>query len=106
MRNESVPKTIQKWIDANLDKIEEYWLEPDGYGDENNPYSLWLYLHKDYFCPHRECRTIHAATVADAMDQLKAVIPMREFIAREEKRTGRKMDLDTARYLGIDPDLL
>jgi len=105
MRNSTIPKTLQKWIDANPEKVEDTYMENDGYGDESHPYSFWLHLTDEYFCPAMECRTIHEVTVREAMYVLDTVITVREYIDREAEK-GRPITPEVARYLGIDPSLL
>ena len=75
MRNNTIPKTIQKWLDANTDKIHKYYMEYDGFGEsEGHPYSIWVELKAGWINDSLEAHLIHECTVKDFMAHAAEVI--------------------------------
>ena len=65
MRNEVIPKTIQKWIEKHPDLVESAHMENDEFDGYSNPCSIWLYLKPGYICTMTETHQVHEATVKD-----------------------------------------
>ena len=73
MRNSDLPKTIRKWIDANPEKIDEYYMERDEFDGDNNAWSIWLYLKRPYWNKLDEIHMIHEARVVDFMERTRFI---------------------------------
>lgn len=74
MHNKKIPKTIQKWIDLNPEKVADYSIEYDEWGECNQGgYSIWLGLKDGYWCSMTECHAIHAATAKSFLEDARFV---------------------------------
>jgi len=77
------PKKVTDWISANADKIDEAWIEEDGYGGPGQgPHSIWIALrghcvdecggdHDERLCRH----TLHEATGENLLRAAAMVAP-------------------------------
>jgi hypothetical protein len=69
MKTHAIPKTIQRWLDANADKVAEYFTEEDCYGESRQgPISVWCYLKRPYMNGLTETSSIHAASAKDFLE--------------------------------------
>ena len=77
MRNSAIPKTIQKWINKNKDKIEECFVE--GYEEfEDGVYhthQLWICLNDDWIAEGYELRDLAILTVKDFENWKLHIVP-------------------------------
>jgi|TARA_R110000751_G_scaffold88998_2_gene175745 hypothetical protein len=77
MYSSTIPKTIQKWLDANADKIDEVdverdeWAGPDGLGD----WSIWCWLKLGWKIEGYGGHLIHEASAKDFIEQTKLIVP-------------------------------
>jgi hypothetical protein len=77
MRTNAIPKTIQRWINANADKVEvtnmefDEWGGPDGCGD----WSIWCWLNDGWKIKGFNTHLIHEATAKDFIEQTKNIVP-------------------------------
>ena len=74
MHNHNIPKTVQRWLDNNAEKISEYWTEQDCYGESHQgPISIWCYFKRPYMNVMAETSCIHAATAKDFLEEAEWV---------------------------------
>lgn len=74
MHSNTMPKTIQAWIDKNPGMIDDYHMERDewGSGDGYGPWSIWLYL-KPGLTNNTETHMIHEATAKHFLEVAKSI---------------------------------
>lgn len=76
MRSMKIPKALHKELYKNLDKIAEYHMEPDYFGEPGQgDYSIWITLKEGWINPHMGTRTIHSASAKDAIQELRDIEP-------------------------------
>ena len=75
MHSNKIPKGLQKALERNADKIENYHMEQDGFGDvHEGPWSIWIYLRPGYRSTLMDCGTIHEPTAKKAIEGFKYVV--------------------------------
>ena len=75
MKTFKIPKTIKKWLDSNKDKVDEYWLEDDGYESDysgHNDVSIWVVLKQGYRSS-QGTSMIHAGLVKTFMIEVQLI---------------------------------
>jgi len=76
MRNSKIPKTIQRWLDANAWRIDDYHMEEDEFcGDPGQSWSIWVYLKPGWINQSLEAHLIHESYVKDFMAHAAEVVP-------------------------------
>ncbi len=76
MRNDTIPKGIQKWLDDNADKVDEYHMERDCFRDiRNSQWAIWVYLKPGWWCRWMEGHIIHEGTQKDFLAYAATVEP-------------------------------
>jgi hypothetical protein len=76
MKSNRKLKTVERWIEAHPDLIEEHWIEHDEC-DPDSPWSYWIYLRPGYWNPSEEIHCIHEAYAKEIISRLNAIEPCR-----------------------------
>jgi len=74
----SLPKTLQKLVAANPDKIEAGWSEQDDFNGSGT-WSHWIYLNPGWknawLDPLGALHIIHEPTVKEVLEQFRGIAP-------------------------------
>jgi hypothetical protein len=75
MKSSRPLKTVQRLIEKHADKIDEYWIEEDGFGDadELGGFSYWIYFKKGWINYMTETHCIHECTAKDVKEHFKYI---------------------------------
>lgn len=76
----ALPKTLQRAIAARFaDRFDEGWSEQDGWSEQRNGWSHWVYLKPGWrnavIDPFEALHAIHEPTIAECLRQLRGAAP-------------------------------